>query len=136
MSKLALSTEKPSTLGPALRRGIARKCPACGKASAFDGYLTVKTECDNCHTPLAHYKSDDLPPYLTILIVGHIVVSLMMQFVDFTSNASVSPFSLFFWPALTLALVLVILPFIKGLVLGIHWHLHQKGALHKDSLRH
>ena len=135
MTETATFTKPKPALGPALKKGLMRRCPACGQSSAFEGYLTVKTNCEGCDTPLAHYKSDDLPPYLTILIVGHIVVSLMMQFVDFSNTASVSPFAIFFWPALTAGLVLVVLPFVKGMVLGLHWHLHQKGALHQDSIR-
>ena len=62
------------TLGQALGRGLRRKCPHCGEASAFRSYLKIVDVCPSCQTPLGLYPCDDGPAYLTILIVGHIVV--------------------------------------------------------------
>jgi uncharacterized protein (DUF983 family) len=44
----------------------------------FDGFLTVREECDNCHAPLGLARADDAPPYFTILIVGHIVITTLV----------------------------------------------------------
>ena len=116
-------------------RGAMRRCPACGEGKAFAGYLKVVHRCATCGTQLDQYKSDDLPPYLTIFIVGHLVVSMMMYFVAFTSPEQVPANVAIVWPAIAAVMVLVLLPVIKGMVLALQWHLHSKGALHEDSIR-
>jgi len=126
------STQLPA-LGTTLLKGAVRRCPSCGEGHAFNGYLKVVDACGACGTKLGHYKSDDFPPYLTILIVGHLAVALMVHFTNFHEPLPV--WAPFFWPSLTLFLALLILPFIKGVVLAIFWHLDTKGVLHEDSLR-
>ncbi|WP_164159400.1 DUF983 domain-containing protein, partial [Stenotrophomonas maltophilia] len=44
----------------------------------FSSYLKVAPHCDNCGEALYHHRADDAPPYLTIMVVGHIVVPLLM----------------------------------------------------------
>jgi len=70
------------TTEPALRiaigRGLRGRCPACGEGKLFSGWLRVVTRCSRCAAPLGLARSDDLPPYITILIVGHIIVPLML----------------------------------------------------------
>lgn len=65
-------------LGTALLRGIKGTCPACGKTKLFRGYLRVADDCTTCGAPLSQVRADDLPPYLTIFVVAHIVVPLML----------------------------------------------------------
>ena len=126
------NTPQPALM-KTLLKGAMRRCPSCGKGHAFKGYLKVVDECAACDTKLAHYKSDDFPPYLTILIVGHMVVALMVNFTNF--REPLPSWAPVFWPTLTLVLALLILPIIKGIVLAIFWHLNTKGVLHEDSLR-
>ena len=57
------------SLATALGRGFMGRCPACGQTRLFDGFLTVREECDHCHAPLGLARADDAPPYFTILIV-------------------------------------------------------------------
>jgi uncharacterized protein (DUF983 family) len=62
----------------AVRRGVAGKCPACGRTRLFGGFLRVMPACANCGAPLGQARADDAPPYFTIVIVGHIVVPAML----------------------------------------------------------
>jgi uncharacterized protein (DUF983 family) len=64
--------------GTALLRGIKGTCPACGKTKLFRGYLRLADDCTSCGVPLGQIRADDLPPYLTIFVVAHIVVPLML----------------------------------------------------------
>ena len=57
-----------------LRRGVAQKCPACGKGKLYGKYLKVADTCPACGEELHHHRADDAPPYFTILIVGHFIV--------------------------------------------------------------
>jgi uncharacterized protein (DUF983 family) len=61
-----------------LLRGAMLKCPACGIGSRFRRYLKVADTCPQCGEALHHHRADDAPPYFTIVIVGHIVVSLVL----------------------------------------------------------
>ncbi len=54
--------------GTSLARGIAMRCPACGRTSAFSGWFTIRPVCPVCAAPLGRVPCDTLPPYLTIVI--------------------------------------------------------------------
>ncbi len=60
---------------PALWRGLCGRCPACGQTKLFQGFLTVTPVCANCNAPLGLARADDAPPYFTIVIVGHVVIT-------------------------------------------------------------
>ena len=109
----------------AIRRGLKRRCPACGQGHAFAGYLKTAEHCDGCGTQLGHIRADDFPPYLTIFLVGHIVVPLLLM----VEQTYAWPFErhMLVWPALTLVLCLAILPILKGGVLGLMWSMGMTG---------
>ena len=112
------------SLGTALLRGLNRKCPCCGKASAFRGYLKVRDTCTVCDTPLSVYPTDDGPAYLTILLVGHLVLApafLFGVFYDYPV-AVLLPVMVS-----TIAVItLVALPFVKGTFLALMWYLNMQ----------
>ena len=105
----------------ALKRGLRRKCPNCGTGSIFRKYVTVNEECAHCHEELSHIRADDIPPYFTITIVGHIVVPGVLLTEQLYSPPLLTHVAI--WPVLTLALTMAILPFVKGGVLGVLWAL-------------
>jgi uncharacterized protein (DUF983 family) len=109
----------------AIRRGLRRRCPSCGQGHAFAGYLKPADHCGRCGTELGHIRADDFPPYLTIFLVGHIVVPLLLM----VEQAYHWPMErhMVVWPLLTLVLALAILPFLKGAVLGLMWSLGMTG---------
>lgn len=105
-------------------RGFKRTCPHCGNGNVFNGYLKVQ-DCSNCSAPTSEIRADDMPPYITIFIVGHIIVPLLV-----VVEATYKPelwMQMAFWPTATLLLTLLFLPYIKGGVLGLMWHLKLKG---------
>lgn len=109
----------------AIKKGLRRKCPCCGQGRAFAGYLKVTDECSVCQTPLGEIRADDFPPYLTIFIVGHIVVPALVY-----AEATFSPptwVQVAVWPAVALVLSLALLPVLKGGVVGLMWALGLKG---------
>ncbi len=103
--------------GVALGRGLSMRCPACGEASAFEGYLKVRRECASCAAPLGRVPCDDAPIYLTLVIALHIVI-LLMVFTDYDGGMSWVA-SLFIFVPLTLALILLMMRPIKGATLAI-----------------
>lgn len=105
--------------GRSLWRGFAMRCPACGKGRLFRAFLKVVDRCPHCGEELFHHQADDAPPYFTILIVGHVVVPLML-----TVELEYLPpiwVHMTLWPTLTLFLSLMLLPRIKGAVVGWQW---------------
>ena len=102
-----------------LRRGITRKCPACGKGSLFSGYLAVIPNCPVCDNDNEQYPSDDFAPYVTIFLVLHLMVPILFA-VDRNWNMSVGWEMGLAIPVFTIA-TLALLPFAKGAVIGFAW---------------
>jgi len=115
------SMQTSAGLGTVLMRGLRRKCPNCGKGASFKSYLKVVDTCSECQTPLGNYPCDDGPAYVTMILVGHLVIAplLMMSFFwDYPPSIVV--------PTLLVSIgimTLVILPFVKGAFLNLLWHL-------------
>lgn len=120
----ARSTGERSVL-LSLLRGARLSCPACGKGAMFRRYLKVADNCPDCGEALHHHRADDAPPYFTIVIVGHVVVGLMLA----VEMAYRPPLWLHaaIWLPLTLLLALLLLPPIKGALVGLQWALLMHG---------
>jgi uncharacterized protein (DUF983 family) len=115
---LTITQRRP--VGQAIKRGFLGHCPACGQGKMFRAYLKVADNCDVCGEELHHHRADDAPAYFTILIVAHFIVAglLATEFV-----APDTPFWVpaLFWGALTLVCSLLLLPRIKGALVGLQW---------------
>jgi uncharacterized protein (DUF983 family) len=102
--------------GRSFLRGLAGRCPNCGKGKLFYRYLKVSPQCPVCGADLDRYPSDDGPAYFTILLVGHLVVAplLVLSFIWKAPLAVVVPATIIPLVLITLA----ILPRTKGAVVG------------------
>ena len=110
----------PRSLGKAVWNGMKLRCPHCGKGHLFRSYLKVADKCEVCGEELHYHRADDFPPYLSIVIVGHIVIGLLMHLE--MSYQGISPWIyLATLLPLTLALTFGILSPIKGAVVGMQW---------------
>ena len=107
------------------RRGLACRCPNCGEGRIFDGFLAVKPTCETCGEDLSHQRADDLPAYLNIFVVGHVVVGAMMVLMtwNFFSMWTTMAITIFVCVA---AAFLMMRP-LKGMVVGIQWALRMHG---------
>ena len=121
-------------LGTAVRRGFMGRCPNCGKGRMFRAYLKVVDSCPVCGEDLHHQRADDAPPYITMLVVGHIVVAGVVAAEEAWPQ---SPMWLgaIVWIWLTFVLSLLILPRVKGALVGYQWALrmHGFGGPEKDA---
>jgi uncharacterized protein (DUF983 family) len=113
-----------STAG-SMPRGFRLRCPNCGSGRLFRSYLKPVERCSACGMAFGHIRADDFPPYLTILLVGHLVVPLLV-----ISGRADIPTGLQIAIAVpaTLALVMLLLPRLKGAVIGLMWSLRLSGA--------
>src|SRR5262245_8125282 len=59
-------------------RGLAHRCPACGQGAMFWRYLKVEPVCKACGHELDLYPADDGPAYLTILLIGHLIIAPLL----------------------------------------------------------
>lgn len=131
----ALPAENPAVPIPrpdaavAMARGLRRRCPRCGRGRLFRRYLKPVGACPSCGEALGHIRADDAPPYFTMAIVGHLVVPLVMLSERFL--APPTWLHLAVWPALTLILTCVLLPLVKGTLIGLMWHLRLRGDEHQ-----
>jgi len=118
--------------GGALRaifRGWRKRCPGCGEAKLYRRYLRQVDACPACGAALGEIRADDFPPYLTIVVVGHIIVpSILLAEKYFHPPTWVHTVT---WLPLTLALMLWFLPRLKGCAIGLMWHLGLKGDEHQ-----
>ncbi|MGE3147090.1 MAG: DUF983 domain-containing protein [Pseudorhodoplanes sp.] len=122
---------RPTT--QAVMRGLMCRCPNCGKGPLFTGFLKVVDRCRDCGEEMHHHRADDLPAYLVIAIVGHIVVGAFMG-VEATSTLSLGA-HLAIWVPLTIILALALLRPVKGGVVGLQWALYMHGfGGHKEQL--
>jgi uncharacterized protein (DUF983 family) len=113
---------KPETpMGAALWRGINNRCPNCAAAPVFAGYLRVVPECAACGFPLGKLRSDDLPPYVTIFLVGHLLLPLAL-WVERDHQPPMWVHMAVWLPLLTLACIGLLRP-VKGGVVGLMYRL-------------
>lgn len=113
-------------LATLLWRGFTRKCPRCGKARLFNGYLKLVDDCPSCGLHLGDMRADDFPPYATILVVGHIIVPAALV-VEKLYHPTIA-LQLSIWLPLTLVLSLWFLPRLKGAIVGLMLHIGLKGG--------
>ena len=104
---------------PAMTLGFVNRCPHCGEGRMFGRFLKVRPECEVCGLEMREHRADDLPPYLVIFLVGHLVGYLILQ----VEMGYEVPLWLSFtvWPLLTLGLALGLLQPIKGAVVGLQY---------------
>jgi uncharacterized protein (DUF983 family) len=112
-------------LWSAVKRGFRGRCPRCGQGKLFRAFLKTADNCSACGLDFTPHRADDLPAYLVIVIVGHLVVptALLIE-----TNYS-PPVWLQLATCLPLALVLslALLQPVKGAVVGVQWALHMHG---------
>lgn len=117
----------------AMRRGFLGRCPHCGEGKLFRAYLKTVDSCSACGEEINHHRADDLPAYLVIVIVGHVVVGAFMG-VEATTQWPLW-LHMAIWAPLTLAMSLALIGPVKGSVVGLQWALRMHGfGGEKDEL--
>jgi uncharacterized protein (DUF983 family) len=118
-------------VGPAMWRGFRSRCPRCGEGRLFKSFVKTVHDCEVCGEHIDHHRADDLPAYLVVFIVGHIVVGAFMG-IEATSDLSLLQ-HLAIWLPLTLIACLALLRPIKGAIVGLQWALYMHGFGGEDD---
>ncbi len=118
--------ERP--LGRSIKRGLLCRCPNCGDGRLFRAFLKPVEHCSVCGEDFTHQRADDLPAYLVIVVVGHV---LMTGYMLTDMVFRVSPWiHLAIWAPLSVLAALLTIQPIKGGVIGLQWanRMHGFGA--------
>jgi uncharacterized protein (DUF983 family) len=100
------------------RAGLGR-CPKCGEGKLFRAYLKPVDACSACAEPYGHIRADDGPTWLTILVVGHVVVPITVALALYTD---ISDMALLAICSLSIfGLTLALLPRAKGMFIAGIW---------------
>jgi uncharacterized protein (DUF983 family) len=112
-------------IATAMKRGLLGRCPHCGQGRLFRAFLKPVDHCAACGQDYTHQRADDLPAYLSIVLVGHIVIGgfMMTDLVWTLSNWT----HLAIWTPLTLILAITTIQPIKGAVIGLQWAARMHG---------
>ncbi|KKC26915.1 DUF983 domain-containing protein [Sphingomonas sp. SRS2] len=106
-------------LRAAMLRGLKGRCPACGESRLFRSFLRPVNHCPACGQSWAHQRADDLPAYLVVLVLGHVLVPLVVA-----ANLRLDMpmwVQMTLWPGLALVIAMLMIQPAKGLVIGLQW---------------
>jgi uncharacterized protein (DUF983 family) len=109
----------------AMGRGLRGRCPKCGEGKLFRAFLKTDDHCSVCAQDFTAHRADDLPAYLVIVIVGHIVVPMVL-WIETNYSPSVLLQLMIYLP-FTLAASLLLLQPVKGAVVGLQWAFRMHG---------
>lgn len=109
-----------ATWTQAAMRGMACKCPRCGKGKLYAGFLSLRPACDECGLDYAFIDAGDGPAIFIIMIAGFIVVgsALVVEIKyqpPFWVHAAL-------WIPLILATTLLPLRSMKSLLIALQYH--------------
>lgn len=113
------TTPEPVSFSRALWRGFQMRCPNCGQASLFGRFLKVVDHCAACGEEYTHHRADDFPPYLVIVVLGHLVVPLILA-VEVAYAPPLWLQYLIWLPLVAVGTVALLQP-TKGAVVALQW---------------
>lgn len=92
----------------------------------YRAYLKVNDTCPVCHEELFHQRADDAPPYVTMVIVGHILITLYVLAEDY-GPALPAWAQVLIFSVVGMGMCLLLLPRVKGALIGLQWALRMHG---------
>ena len=108
-----------------LWNGFRGRCPHCGNGHVFRAFLKVADRCEACGEEFFHHQADDLPAYLVIVFVGHVVAATLLTVEAYRLFSAWAEAAIFLPVALVLSLAL--LQPTKGAVVAYQRHLGLHG---------
>jgi uncharacterized protein (DUF983 family) len=101
-------------------RGLACRCPRCGRGKLYAGFLTLRPNCEACGLDYAFIDTGDGPAIFIIMIAGAIVVGCAL-IVEIKYQP---PYWLHavLWLPLILATTLLPLRAMKSLLIALQFH--------------
>lgn len=113
-------SEPSGTVLQAVIRGLACRCPRCGKGRLFTGFLDVAPSCEACGLDYGFTDAGDGPAVFIILIAGFIVVAIALV-IEVKYDPPIWLMMLISIP-LVLATTLLPLRSMKALLISLQYH--------------
>ena len=110
----------------AVGRGAVGRCPNCGKGAMFRAYLSVNPRCPACGEDLSAQRADDAPAFVTLLVVCFVGGGGVLLSEDAWPQMPLLAVAVF-WLVATAVASLLVLPRIKGAIVGYQWALRMHG---------
>ena len=111
--------------------GLQGRCPDCGEASMFSGFLRVAERCPSCGLDLKAADAGDGPAVFIILIVGFLC-AFGALFTEMNFNLSPG-LMLAIWLPVAAVLCLALLRPFKGVLVALQFH-HKAGEVRNDDV--
>lgn len=112
-------------------RGAKKACPQCGKGRLFVGYTATASHCGSCGLDISGHRADDAPPYVTIMVVGHLIIPLALAVRQLFEPPLWLQFAIWL-PAILIA-GFWLLPIVKGAFIGLQWANRMHGFAGPDA---
>ena len=116
----SMPDETLPTVAQSAMRGIACRCPRCGKGKLYGGFLDLRPNCESCGLDYAFIDAGDGPAIFIIMLAGAIVVGCAL----IVEVKYQPPFWLHavLWLPLILATTLLPLRSMKSLLIALQFH--------------
>jgi uncharacterized protein (DUF983 family) len=115
-----MTDDVPVTLLQTALRGLACRCPRCGKGKLFSGFINLRPKCEVCGLDYAFMDSGDGPAIFIIMIAGAIVVACAL-IVEVKYQPPYWVHAVL-WLPLILATTLLPLRAMKSLLIALQFH--------------
>lgn len=112
-------------------RGLRCRCPACGQGRLFGRFLKPVENCQVCNESYIAQRADDFPPYLVILLLGHILIPAILL-LDHTLAPPLWAY-MTFGSVFVAMLAAAMLQPAKGAVIAFQWVFRMQGFGATDS---
>jgi uncharacterized protein (DUF983 family) len=113
--------------------GLRCRCPNCGEAPLFSGYLKVCDRCEACGEDLSRADSGDGPVVFILLIVGAIGCGGLL-FTQLAFNPPIWLELLIWLPLIAIMTLGALRPF-KATFVALQFHNHAAEARRNDAPR-
>jgi uncharacterized protein (DUF983 family) len=100
-------------------RGVRFRCPRCGDAHLFAGFLKPMPFCPACAQDWSHQRADDFPAYISMLVTGHLLAPLIIM-LELGFSPPVDVLAAIVVP-LAMVMMLGMLQPAKGAVIALQW---------------
>jgi uncharacterized protein (DUF983 family) len=113
--------DQPSpTLTESALRGLACRCPRCGRGKLYEGFLDLRPRCEACELDYTFIDTGDGPAVFIIMLAGAIVVACAL-IVEVKYQPPLWVHAVL-WVPLILATTLLPLRAMKSLLIALQFH--------------
>jgi uncharacterized protein (DUF983 family) len=115
-----MAAEDRSSLRVPILRGLAGRCPRCGKGHLFAGFLTLKPRCESCGLDFSFADSADGPAFFVMFFSGFVVAGSALA-VEALYSPPLWVHAVLWIPLILITTLLPLRP-IKGLLIALQYH--------------